>query len=346
MKACEAFVRAGHEVELVVPARKSPIKADSFAYYGIKNVFPLKRIFTIDTVRLGSIGYIWQSIFFGKVAALYAWFHKSDVLYGRDEITLAVAGLLTRRKMIWESHDGAWNIWARYLVRRASGIVVVTQDAVDFYKEKGVPEARLFAISNGIDLDDFARPESKEVARARLGLPQDAKTALYIGKLDGWKGVDTLLEASLLLSETRVAIIGGEKNQIEELSKKYSKVIFVGFRPYAELADNQAAADVLVVPNTGTSDISVRFTSPLKLIAHLASGRPIVVSDLPSTRFIADGAALFVQPDDPKALAEGIEEALTSPTMAQELIQKARERVVNFSWSKRAQRISAFIKDL
>lgn len=346
MKACEAFARAGHDVELVVPNRSSPIKDDPFAYYGIKTRFPLTRLFTFDTVGWGSIGYVFQSIGFGKIAGIYTWFRTVDVIYGRDEIVLAIVGLLTRKKIVWESHDGAWSAWARYVAKRASKIIVVTKGAVDFYTERGVDAPRILAVSNGIDLDDFAHPESKSAARARLGLPVDEKIALYIGKLDGWKGVDTLLEASRLLSDIRVVIIGGTAAQVGELSEKYPAVRFLGYRPYTELPDNQAAGDVLVVPNTAKDPISVRFTSPLKLIAHLASGRPVVVSDLPSTRWVADGAALFVAPDDPQALAEGIERTSSSPTASQGLIEAAKARVADLSWSKRAERISGFLGGL
>lgn len=344
MKACEALVRGGHELTLVVPARTSPITDDPFKYYGIKAAFPLVRLFTVDTVRLGTLGYVFQSVLFGLFATVYAWGHKSEVIYGRDEIVMYVVGFFTRRKMIWESHDGAWNFWARFVVRRAAGIVGVTQGSVDFYREHGVPMEKLFAVSNGIDLEDFSHPEAKEVARTRLGLPQDKKIVLYIGKLDGWKGVDTLLQASRLLPpEMKVAIIGGEKTQIEELQRIYPNVLFLGYRPYTELPHNQAAADVLVVPNTAKDPVSVQFTSPLKLIAHLASNRPVVASDLPSTRWVADGAVLFVRPDDPQALTEGLKKALHQPIDAEKLVEAARAKVASLSWSERARRIGVFI---
>ncbi len=344
MKACEAFVRVGNGVELVAPNRRSPITTDAFSYYNIKITFPLVRLFTIDTVGWGRIGYIFQSLAFGLAAVWYTRNRVSDIIYGRDEIVLTVLGLLTRKEIVWESHDGSWNIWARYTARRAKKMIVVTEGAADFYKEQGVPAERLLAISNGIDLEDFACPESKETARTRLGLPLHEKIVLYIGRLDGWKGTDTLLEASKILpSAVRIVVIGGEREQVIKLSKKYPQVTFLGFKPYSELANNQAAADALVVPNTGKSEISVRFTSPLKLIAHLASNRPIVVSDLPSTRWVADGAALFVPPDNPKALAEGVERIFKDTQLAQELCAKAQEKVSAFSWSTRAEKIATFI---
>ncbi len=344
MKSCEAFVSAGHDITLIVPNRRSPIESDTFDYYKIKKRFPLKRLFTIDTIGYGSVGYIFQSVLFGIVAWYYIRNHSADVIYGRDEIPLFVIGLLTRKKVVWESHDGAWNVWARYLVRRAAGVVVVTAGAVDFYVRHGVPREKLLAVSNGIDLGDFAVPETKEEARARLGLPQNKKIALYIGRLDGWKGADTLMEASRLLpSDTCVAIIGGEEKQIAVLKNKHPAVIFLGYRPYAELPNNQAAADILVVPNTAKDLRSVMFTSPLKLIAHMASERPIVVSDLPSTRFLADGAALFVTPDNPQAIAQGIQDLLNDTARTKNLVDSARRRVIDFSWSKRAEMIRNFI---
>jgi len=344
MKACEAFVHSGHELELIVPNRCSPIKEDPFTYYGIKSPFKITRLFTADTVEWGALGFVFQSVLFGIVAAIYKEIKKVDVVYGRDEIVLTMIGILTKKKIIWESHDGAWNIWARYLSRRSSGIVVVTKSAIDFYKKHNVPEENILAVSNGVDLDDFSNPESKQEARSRLGLPQDEKIALYIGKLDGWKGLGTLLEASVLLSDVKVVIIGGEKGHIEKLSKKYPDVIFLGPMPYNALPNNQAAGDVLVVPNTAKDPISVLFTSPLKLIAHMASHSPIVVSDLPSTRFVADGVALFVKPDDPSALAYGIKSLVDNQALADTIVHGALERVKDFSWSSRARRIGRFLR--
>jgi glycosyltransferase involved in cell wall biosynthesis len=342
MKACEAFANE-NEIELIVPNRISPIKEDPFSYYGVKKLFPINRLFTIDTIGWGAIGYIFQSVLFGFTACIHIWIQRMDVIYGRDEIVLTVIGLLTGKKIIWESHDGAWNVWARYVVRRASGIVVVTDGAVEFYTERGVASKKLFAISNGIDLGDFASPETKHDARNRLGLSQDDKIALYIGRLDGWKGVDTLLKASKLLSDIRVAIIGGEEKQIETLSKEYPNVIFLGYRPYIELSNNQVAGDVLVVPNTGKNEISVRFTSPLKLISAMASGVPTIVSDLPSTRWIAGDTSLFVPPDNPKALAGGIETLISEPSRAHELAERAVARSVQFSWKNRAHSILTYM---
>jgi glycosyltransferase involved in cell wall biosynthesis len=69
----------------------------------------------------------------------------------------------------------------------------------------------------------------------------------------------------------------------------------------------------------------------------MASGKPIVASDLPSIREVLDEAdSYFVKPDDPHALAQGIVTALTDSS-ASAKAAGAREKVAQFTWNARAQ---------
>ena len=145
----------------------------------------------------------------------------------------------------------------------------------------------------------------------------------------------------------RIVAIGGEPHEVADLRARYPRVIFLGFRPYRELADNQSAADVLVVPNTGKDVISARFTSPLKLIAHMASGRPVVASDLPSIREITgDDAAVLVAPDDAEALAGGIRKIFDDPLLGERLAKRAREKVERYTWKSRAAEITKLLANV
>jgi glycosyltransferase involved in cell wall biosynthesis len=347
MKACEAFGRVGVPLELVVPNRLSSIKEDAFDYYHVEKNFHIKRLFTLDIVAWGHLGFLIQSLLFGVWAAWHV--RRSDgVIYGRDEIVLAVIGRLTNKKIVWESHDGAWNRWALYLAARAERIVVVTKGAIEFYKGKGIAESKMSAVPNGIDLKDFAQPEPREAARNRLGLSLDKIIALYIGRLDGWKGTDTLLEASKgLPQDIVVAIIGGEREQIEQLRAKYPHVIFVGYRPYRDLASNQAAGDMLILPNTATNETSVQFSSPLKLFAYMAAKRPIIASDLPSIReIISDDSAVFFEPDNAASLRGAIIQVAGDLGGAQKVADRAYADIGQYSWERRAEKIKDFIKEI
>ena len=107
----------------------------------------------------------------------------------------------------------------------------------------------------------------------------------------------------------------------------------------------QAAADVLVLPNTAQAAISREHTSPLKLFEYMAAGRPIVASDLPSLREVlrhGDNAWLM-QPDDPAALAQGIQHLLAEPALAARLAAQAQEEVQAYTWEQRAANILRFV---
>lgn len=335
-KTCEALTVLGHDVELVVPDRKTDILDDLFSYYALTARFSLKRLPVWDTVRYGTIGFLFESFLFARAVRRYIRDISFDLLLSRDEHVLAHVPA----PYIWESHTGAWNGAAQKVARRAKCVVVISEGLKNFYRSQGVAMDKFVVAHDGVDLEQFARQESKEKARKRLKLPKDSKIAMYIGRLDGWKGINTLLEASKFLPRGWVlAIIGGETAQIARFSLQYPHVQFLGFHPYRELPDNMAAADVLVLPNTGRDEVSAKFTSPLKLFAYMTSGVPIVASDLPSIREVVDEhSAFLVQPDDPAALAKGIESALKEGDVR---AFHARSRVAAYSWKKRAERIVA-----
>ena len=81
----------------------------------------------------------------------------------------------------------------------------------------------------------------------------------------------------------------------------------------------------------------------------MASGLPIVASDLPSLREILDEeTATLVEADSPLALAEGIQRVFSVPQRAEIHGKNAKQKVQSYSWEKRAQAIlvQAFPEEL
>jgi glycosyltransferase involved in cell wall biosynthesis len=318
-------------------------------YYGVEKNFTITKLHAGEGAHGGTFGFLWFQIFFSEAAHLRKKFWHADVIYSRDAVVL-LQYLLLGRNVVYEAHTKPTAI-SKFVARNtARKVVVISHGLAEAYERVGVRKERIIVAPDGVDLKEFEHPESQESARRRLGLPieKNKKIVLYIGRLDGWKGVDTLCEATVLLegkegnasvASVHVAIIGGEPAQVESFKKKYqnSNLTFLGFHPYAELADNQAAADVLVLPNTAKDEDSARYTSPLKLFTYMASGKPIIASDLPSIReVLSDDSAYFFTPDDAHALAEKIAEALAEPDVAVHKAAKARELLKNYTWHERA----------
>lgn len=342
MKMCEAFAQTGIEVELVIPRRSHTRPDDPYAYAGVEKVFTITKLPCIDLFSGSQSGALyWLRTFSFLVAArLWLFFKRYDLLYTREPGLAAWF-----RGAILELHDLTPRTAARVeRLARSHKIVAITQGLQDALSALGVAKERVIVAPDGVALQDFAHPESGEVARTRLGIPHGAKVALYIGLLDAWKGTGTLYAAAHLLSpEVRTIVIGGFGEE-EALKEVHPQVTFLGFRSYRELPDNQQAADVLVLPNSGKQEISARYTSPLKLFAYMASGKPVVASDLPSIReVLSERNAFLVPPDDPMALAEGIRFALAHPEEAGKRAAQAKEDVKRYTWELRAKHILSFI---
>jgi glycosyltransferase involved in cell wall biosynthesis len=201
---------------------------------------------------------------------------------------------------------------------------------------------------DGVDLEQFQITDTKESARAKLGLPQEAKLVVYTGHLYSWKGADTLADAASTLERgTLVLFVGGTENDVELFKGKYGEkgnVMILGNKPHDSIPLYLRAADVLALPNSGKEKISQLYTSPMKLFEYMASGTPIVASDLPSLREVLnDKNAVLVPPDSPMELARGLKELLADSGNASVLARQALGDVEQYDWKKRAGGILSYI---
>ena len=72
----------------------------------------------------------------------------------------------------------------------------------------------------------------------------------------------------------------------------------------------------------------------LPVLEAMASGTPVVASDIPALREVAGAAAVFVDPRDTEDIARGLAEA---EARRDELADAGRERAAAFSWRKTAE---------
>jgi len=335
MKTCEALALVGAEVTLVVPSRDIRIKDDPFFYHRVQKNFTILHLDCPDLVRFGKFGFFIMTIWFSQRCAAEVWKTRPDVVYSRDYFLLFDQWFFPQKK-VWEVHDGLWNICIKYM--RLFGIVAISNGLKDFYEKRD--KKNVVVAHDAVDLKEF-----EGVVKADLKLPRDKKIIMYIGHLYGWKGTDTLLEASKKI-DAQVVVIGGFDNEVRELSKAYPDVIFKGYLAYTELASNQKAADLLVIPNSGKSDISRLYTSPLKVFAHMTSGVPILASDLPSLREVLnENNAFFAEADNPESFARAIDYILCHPDEAKIKAKQAQKDVLQYTWEKRVGIIINFLKN-
>src|SRR3989344_4224982 len=320
MKMCEAFSAQVVDVELVLPRRLNRIKENPFDYYGVKKNFKITKLPTIDfiTLGLGQIGFFLETFIFLIASRIYLFFRSYDFL-----------------------HKKTW--------RKAKAIFTLTSFLKNELIKFGVSENKILILPDAVDLAKFDIKISKEEAREKLNLPQDKKIILYIGSfyLYDWKGTDVLLEAAKNFGEDFLfLLVGGSEKEISNLKSQVTNlknIKFIGHKPYAEIPNYLKSADILVLPNKAGHKMSEKHTSPLKLFEYMASGRPIVASDLLSLReILTEQEAIFFKPDDPLDLALKIKEILVNQSLAEQISQNAREKVQNYTWQNRAHRALIF----
>lgn len=163
-----------------------------------------------------------------------------------------------------------------------------------------------------------------------------------------WKGAGTLHGAAALLGEKYLVVFVGSKPHhvayFKSLYPERSNVQYEGHQPHSRIPLYLRAADVLVLPNSALVEVSRISTSPMKLFEYMASGTPIVASDIPSIREVLDEKlAVLVSADDVSALSEGIQKLFLTPGLGQDISRAAQEYASQHTWDARAKGILAAI---
>lgn len=348
-KTCEAFGEQGTSLTLIVPWRNNAIKQDSFAFYNVKKTFNIKRLFSLDLVSFGRIGFLIQTLSFSLSVLVFAIIQKirgeKVIYYSRDEFVLAPLSLIGE-KVFWEAHRGEENFSNRFLLKRGVGVITITEGLRQLYLKEG--KSPIWVSPDGVDVSKFQISVTKDEARKKLGLPLDKKIIISIANLYPWKGVDVLADSAKFLSEEcRVVFVGGPEKEIVRFKAKYgdtANIKILGSKPYSEIPLFLKAADVAVIPNTAKEDISKLYTSPMKLFEYMASCTPIVASDLPSLReILTEKTALFFEADNPSDLAKKIMLIVDNPQKGEQISTEASRDIMRFTWENRAKGIIKFI---
>lgn len=371
----DALSAAGLGVELLYPRRANLPgigERDPARLYGLRHSPRTRTVFSLDAVKLvtidlpflnrppfPSLAFGLQALSFTLAVAQYARRTPVDAVYSRDwPVLAAVAATMPSRArrapLYWEAHDVPQGRAARALLRRLlpqlHGTVAISAGLRDALIDLGAAAEAILVAPDAVDVTRFTAAPDRERARATLHLPQGTPVVVYTGHLYRWKGAHTLALASHFLPPDAVmCIVGGTPADVvafrDFLAREHlTHVRLPGYVPPAEVPLWLAAADVLALPNSGTSAISARYTSPLKLFEYMAARRPIVASDLPSLRevLVHGQNALLVPPDHPAALAEGLRAVLGDGALAQRLAEQAGQDVVGRTWDARAQAIMHF----
>ena len=210
------------------------------------------------------------------------------------------------------------------LGRVVNGMLCVSPEIRDALTERHAPPARLIDFPNAIDLSRFApiTPERRRAARHELGLADDERVVLHFGWDWERKGGDLMLAAAATFAagdRVRWLTVLGAGAPPAALT---ADPAVRGLPPTDDVSGLYAAADVFLSASRAEG-------MPYAVLEALASGLPVVGTDLPGQRPLLiglPGAAIVAA--DPAAIAAGVRRLLelTAPERSDHA-GRARERV-------------------
>jgi phosphatidylinositol alpha-mannosyltransferase len=160
---------------------------------------------------------------------------------------------------------------------------------------------------------------------------------MFVGRHEARKGLAVLLDAFASVgSDVRLWIAGDgpETARLQAATVDDRRITWLGTIPEEEKRRRMRAADVVAAPSLHGESFGV------VLLEAMASGTPVVASDLPGYRSVARGGidAELVVPGDVAALAAALDSALTGGPQWQARVACARERAEAFSLDALTQR--------
>jgi glycosyltransferase involved in cell wall biosynthesis len=239
----------------------------------------------------------------------------------------------------------------------ADRVVVVSRVLRDELVAQGVPAQRIVVNPNGVDPGLFRPDAGGQQVRRELGLCS-AVVVGFSGTFGAWHGIPTLARALGLVLAARAnahwLLLGdGPLRQLidQALAGQDAwarRVTSVGMRPHAEMPAYLAACDVLVSPHGKQADGGEFFGSPTKLYEYMASGRPIVASNLGQIAEVLtnEDSALLTPPDDAEALAAAVVRLVDDADLRARLGAAARAAAVrHHTWRQNAERVLGCLED-
>lgn len=215
----------------------------------------------------------------------------------------------------------------RATVRAASALVATTRTYAETSRSLW-HRGDVHVVPNMVDAERFRPDVGAGRVRARHSLG-DAPVALFVGRLTHHKGVEEFIRAAARTAPVVHLVVGDgpRREALEALARSVApgRVVFAGRVDGRDLPSYYAAASVGVLPSTSRLE-----AFGIAALECMASGRPVVVSDIPGVQeVIVDGATgLAAEPLDAEDLAEKIRRIALDPELAASMGKAARARVL------------------
>ncbi|MHA7238642.1 glycosyltransferase family 4 protein [Arthrobacter sp. TMS1-12-1] len=227
-------------------------------------------------------------------------------------------------RALWRLYHLAY--WPqRLLLDRADVVATISTTTADLMRRHRLTHRPVMIVGNA---PQPARRHRDPVA------PRSA-SLLYMGSFMPYKNVETIVRAMEHLPAHTLHLLSrispARRSELGALAPPAGRVVFHDGVTDAEYED-------LLGDSTALVTLSRAEGYGLPLIEAMAAGTPVIASDIPIFREVAGAAALFVDPDDPVALAAAVR-SLDDAGRWAEASQAGLERAAAYSWTDSADQL-------
>ncbi len=351
---CKALHQLGHSVSIFAPYRDNCIATDFWSYYRLPSAIRLKYLGFFDPIKSalfpGVIGLWVMNAFLRRSLKKIVREHLYDLYYTRSPALLS-ALLSARSPVVLELHQLPRRGRSSFVraCNACRAVVCLTHSMARTLCQWGVDPQKVIVEGDAVDLDNFLSVPTQEEARKKFNVCTDRTVVGYVGRLKTLgmdKGVSLLLQALAQDKRFYGFIVGGPEadcsyyqTMAAQLGLTNVDVMFTGEISAEAVPSALVVADVLVMPFPNKKHYRENM-SPLKMFEYMASGKPIITSNLPTIRdVLSEETAYFFTPDSLEEFLTCLSFLLQDPHAALAKALAAKHLVLNYSWLKRMQRI-------
>src|SRR5437867_6214021 len=235
--------------------------------------------------------------------------------------------------------------------KRADRVLTVSESSKrDILRFVDIPADKIAVIYNAYDERFGMEPREEDVLRVAERYQLHDEFVLYAGNVKPHKNLERLIVAfdqvrKRGLGHLKLVLIGDEISRYAALRRAvhqhqlHKHVRFLGYLPEETLAVMYRLAGLFVFP-------SLYEGFGLPPLEAMASGTPVVTSNVSSLPEVAGDAAILVDPYDPTAIADGIERVLTDADVRRDLRNRGLARARQFSWEQSVRRVHDIYREI
>lgn len=235
--------------------------------------------------------------------------------------------------------------WTNISLKSCDGIITISNstlsDLKEYYPDLKKPTKVIYPGFNSQLFKPVSDQVAKKNIREKYLLPD--RFVLFIGTVQPRKNIQGIIAAMNYNYDFNLVIVGKKGWLTDSIFNKAAKfkkrITFTDYVPDEDMPLIISMADCLVLPSFYEG-----FGIPV--VEALACNCPVIVSKNSSLSEAAGEAGVFIDPHNPKDIAEKIALISSDKKIKQTLLKKAPKQIAKFSWENNAKETYQFISSI